>query len=320
MSSSTRASNTTEPDTDPLRRLPSAETPAQAGLPSAQQPGRGWFTLLLRRREAVAGGVIMLLMLAVALAAPWLATHEPTRLNPIERLQVPSEAHWFGTDDFGRDVYSQVIYGARTSLLVGGMVMVCSSLLGILLGLAAGYYRTLDNLLMRITDGLMAFPGIVLAIALMASLGPQVANVIIALSAVYMPRMARLIRSAVLVARELLYVEAARASGAPDRRIALKHILPNCIPPLIVQGTFIFAYAVLAEATLSFLGVGAPPYIPSWGNVISGGRLFLREAPWITLFPGIAIVVTCLGLNLFGDGLRDALDPRLRDVDAAPRS
>jgi peptide/nickel transport system permease protein len=262
----------------------------------------------------------MLLMVTIALAAPWISSHDPLRLNPIERLRAPSADHWFGTDEFGRDVYSQVIFGARTSLLVGGMVMVCSSLVGIILGLAAGYYRTLDNVLMRITDGLMAFPGIVLAIALMASLGPQVANVVIALSLVYMPRMARLIRSAVLVAREMPYVEAAKASGAADRHIALKHILPNCIPPLIVQGTFIFAYAVLAEATLSFLGVGAPPYIPSWGNVISGGRLFIREAPWISLFPGIAIVITCLGLNLFGDGLRDALDPRLRDVEAAPRA
>jgi peptide/nickel transport system permease protein len=275
---------------------------------------------LLSKGEAVAGGAIMLLLVMVALAAPWMATHDPLRLNPIERLRTPDATHWFGTDDFGRDVYSQVIYGARTSLLVGGMVMIGSSLIGIILGLVAGYYRTLDNLLMRVTDGLMAFPGIVLAIALMASLGPQVANVIIALSVVYMPRMARLIRSAVLVAREMPYVEAAKASGAADRHITLKHIFPNCIPPLIVQGTFIFAYAVLAEATLSFLGVGAPPYIPSWGNVISGGRLFIREAPWISLFPGVAIVITCLGLNLFGDGLRDALDPRLRDVEASPRA
>jgi peptide/nickel transport system permease protein len=319
MSSSIRASSTTERGADALGQAPAAPSHATTGMPSSHQHGPGWVARLLRRREAVAGGVLMLVMLVVALAAPWLATHDPTRLDPIERLRPPGHAHWLGSDDFGRDVYSQVLYGARTSLLVGGMVMVGSSLMGIILGLAAGYYRTLDNLLMRITDGLMAFPGIVLAIALMASLGPQVANVIIALSIVYMPRMARLIRSAALVAREMPYVEAARASGAPDRHIALKHILPNCIPPLIVQGTFIFAYSVLAEATLSFLGVGAPPYIPSWGNVISGGRLFIREAPWITLFPGIAIVVTCLGLNLFGDGLRDALDPRLRDVEASPR-
>lgn len=319
MSSSTRASSTTDPVIDAAGHLPAAETQTGEALSFPRNRRRGW-SVLLRRREAVAGGVIMLLMLVVALAAPWLATHEPTRLNPIDRLRPPGQAHWFGSDDFGRDVYSQVIYGARISLLVGGMVMVFSSLAGIILGLAAGYYRMLDNLLMRITDGLMAFPGIVLAIALMASLGPQVANVVIALSVVYMPRMARLIRSAVLVAREMPYVEAAKALGAPDRRITLQHILPNCIPPLIVQGTFIFAYSVLAEATLSFLGVGAPPYIPSWGNVISGGRLFIREAPWISLFPGIAIVITCLGLNLFGDGLRDALDPRLRDVDSAPRA
>jgi peptide/nickel transport system permease protein len=319
MSSSTRVSGTTDSGADRLRPTPSPQIPPGGGLPSPATSSQGWVIRLVRRGEAVAGGVVMLLMITIALVAPWITSHDPLRLNPIERLRAPSAVNWFGTDDFGRDVYSQVIFGARTSLLVGGMVMVCSSLMGIILGLAAGYYRALDNLLMRVTDGLMAFPGIVLAIALMASLGPQVANIVIALSVVYMPRMARLIRSAVLVAREMPYVEAARASGAADRHIALKHILPNCIPPLIVQGTFIFAYSVLAEATLSFLGVGAPPYIPSWGNVISGGRLFIREAPWISLFPGIAIVITCLGLNLFGDGLRDALDPRLRDVEASPR-
>jgi len=197
---------------------------------------------------------------------------------------------------------------------VGGAVMIFTSLIGVILGILAGYYDFLDNILMRIMDGLMAFPAMVMAIALMAFLGPSVLNVIIALSFIYMPRTARIIRSVVLVVREMVYVQAARALGARDLRITLKHILPNCIPPLIVQSTFIFAYSVLAEASLSFLGVGVPPDIPSWGNIISSGRLFMREAPWMTIFPGLAILMTCMALNLLGDGLRDALDPRMREI------
>ena len=192
--------------------------------------------------------------------------------------------------------------------------MLFTSLIGVILGILAGYYDFLDNVLMRIMDGLMAFPAMVMAIALMAVLGPSVLNVIIALSFIYMPRTARIIRSVVLVVREMVYVQAARALGARDLRITLKHILPNCVPPLIVQSTFIFAYSVLAEASLSFLGVGVPPYIPSWGNIISSGRLFIREAPWMSIFPGLAILMTCMALNLLGDGLRDALDPRMREI------
>lgn len=192
--------------------------------------------------------------------------------------------------------------------------MLFTSLVGVILGILAGYYDYLDNVLMRIMDGLMALPAMVMAIALMAVLGASVLNVIIALSFIYMPRTARIIRSVVLVVREMVYVQAARALGARDLRITIKHILPNCLPPLIVQSTFIFAYSVLAEASLSFLGVGVPPYIPSWGNIISSGRLFIREAPWIAIFPGLAILLTCLALNLLGDGLRDALDPRMREI------
>jgi len=192
--------------------------------------------------------------------------------------------------------------------------MLFTSLIGVILGIFAGYYDYLDNVLMRIMDGLMAFPAMVMAIALMAVLGPSVLNVIIALSFIYMPRTARIIRSVVLVVREMVYVQAARALGARNLRITLKHILPNCVPPLIVQSTFIFAYSILAEASLSFLGVGVPPYIPSWGNIISSGRLFIREAPWMSIFPGLAILMTCMALNLLGDGLRDALDPRMREI------
>jgi len=273
---------------------------------------------LLRSRGVWAGSVILACVLFIALGAPWLTSYDPMRLDVASRLLPPSASHLFGTDEFGRDVYSLTLYGSRISLLVGGSVMVLTSLIGIVLGLLAGYFRSLENLLMRIADGLMAFPAIVLAIAFMASLGPRVSNIIIALTIVYMPRTARITYGAVLVARELAYVEAARAAGARDFRVAFLHILPNCLAPLVVQGTFIFAYAVLAEATLSFLGVGAPPYIPSWGNVINAGGKLIKEAPWIALFPAMAITVTGLGLNLLGDALHDALDPRLRNL-ARPR-
>ncbi len=230
------------------------------------------------------------------------------------RLKGFTPSHLLGTDDFGRDVFSRIIFGTRVSLIVGGAVMLFTSLIGVILGILAGYYKFLDNILMRIMDGLMAFPAMVMAISLMAFLGPSVFNVIVALSFTYMPRTVQIIRSVVLIGREMPYVQAARALGARDLRIAIKHILPNCIPPLIVQATFIFAYSILAEASLSFLGVGVPPEIPSWGNIISSGRLFIREAPWLTIFPGVAILLTCLSLNLVGDGLRDALDPRMREI------
>jgi peptide/nickel transport system permease protein len=270
---------------------------------------------LLERRGMLAGTLILAGMLGIAVGAPWLTSYDPMRLDVASRLLAPSATHLFGTDEFGRDVYSLTLYGARISLFVGASVMLLTSIVGIVLGLIAGYFRSLENLVMRILDGLMAFPAIVLAIALMASLGPRVSNIIIALTIVYMPRTARIIYGAVLVARETPYVEAARAAGARDARIAFRHILPNCLAPVVVQGTFIFAYAVLAEAVLSFLGVGAPPYIPSWGNVINAGGKLIKEAPWIGLFPGVAIAVTGLGLNLLGDALHDLIDPRLRGLD-----
>jgi len=204
-------------------------------------------------------------------------------------------------------------------MIVGASVVGLSFVGGLLFGLIAGYYRRLDNPLMRIMDGLMAFPGIILAIALMASLGPSVLNVIFALGIVYVPRVARIVRGSVLVVRETLYVEAARALGGLDLRILGRHVLPNCLSPVIVQGTCIFAAAVLGEAALSFLGVGVPPQIPSWGNVLAEGRLYLQQAPWLTRFPGAAIMAGILGLNLFGDGLRDLLDPKLRGVHGAGR-
>jgi len=230
------------------------------------------------------------------------------------RLAAPGRAHWFGTDDVGRDVWSRVVYGARLSSLVGLAVVALSFVVGVACGLVAGYYRRLDNLVMRVMDGLMAFPAIVLAIALMAALGPSVVNVIVAIAVVYSPRVARVVRGSVLVIRETSYVEAARALGASDLTLIGRHVLPNCLSPVIVQASFVFAAAVLTEAALSFLGVGVPPWVPSWGNVLAEGRLYIQQAPWLVLYPGAAIMLTIFGLNLFGDGLRDLLDPKIRGL------
>jgi peptide/nickel transport system permease protein len=285
-------------------------------------PGEGtvsWLRVVLRRKVAVLGALLVAVNLLVALAAPIVAGRDPQTMDVKSRLSAPSAVHWLGTDDVGRDVWSRVVYGARLSMVVGGSVVLVACVFGLAFGLLGGYYRVLDNVLMRVMDGLMAFPGIILAIAMMASLGPSVVNIIIALGVVYVPRVARVVRGSVLVIRETPYVEAARALGVSDASIMLRHVLPNCLSPVIVQGTFIFAAAVLGEAALSFLGVGAPPFIPSWGNVLAEGRLYLQQAPWLTLFPSAAIMAMILGLNLFGDGLRDILDPRLRGVQGAAR-
>lgn len=282
-------------------------------------PGRLALKAFLRRRTAVLGAVLVIANVLVAALAPALARVDPEALDVRTRLSAPSARHWLGTDHVGRDAWSRVIYGARLSIVVGSAVVAVAFSAGIVFGLVGGYYRALDNALMRMMDGLMAFPGIILAIALMASLGPSVVNVIVALGIVYVPRVARIVRGSVLVVRETPYVEAARALGIPDARILLRHVLPNCLSPVIVQVTFIFAAAVLGEAALSFLGVGVPPQVPSWGNVLAEGRLYLQQAPWLTLFPGGAIMASILGLNLFGDGLRDLLDPRLRGVTGATR-
>jgi len=292
--------------------------PAVGGAPAAAPKWLG-VRVFLRRKTAVFGVVLVVVNLLVALSAPALSRWDPQALDVKSRLSAPSAAHWFGTDDVGRDAWSRVIYGARLSMLVGGSVVVLSFVGGLFFGLLGGYYRALDDVLMRVMDGLMAFPGIILAIALMAALGPSVINVVFALGVVYVPRVARIVRGSVLVIRETPYVEAARALGIPDVRILLLHVLPNCLSPVIVQGTFIFAAAVLGEAALSFLGVGVPPQIPSWGNVLSEGRLYIQQAAWLTLFPGAAIMLSILGLNLFGDGLRDLLDPKLRGVQGAAR-
>ncbi len=274
-----------------------------------------WLVLLSRRKITLIGAVIMVAIGALALLAPFVAG-DPERMDVAARLIRPSPGHWFGTDDVGRDVLSRVVYGARLSLLVGSAVVALSFVLGVGSGVVAGYFRALDNVVMRVMDGLMAFPAIILAIALMASLGPSVTNVIVAIGIVYAPRMARVVRGSVLVIRETSYVEAGRALGASDVWLIGRHILPNCLSPVIVQGSFVFAAAVLTEAALSFLGVGVPPYVPSWGNILSEGRLYLQQAPWLVLYPGAAIMLTILGLNLFGDGLRDLLDPKIRGLSS----
>jgi peptide/nickel transport system permease protein len=286
--------------------------------PARPRP-RPWLLLLLRRKVTLVGAVLVALNVLVAVLAPALARWDPQLLDVKARLAAPTAAHWFGTDDVGRDVWSRVIYGARLSMVVGLSVVLFSFAAGIVFGLIGGYYRRLDDVLMRVMDGLMAFPGIILAIALMASLGPSLVNVIVALGVVYVPRVARIVRGSVLVIRETPYVEAALALGAPDWIVLCRHVLPNCLSPVIVQGTFIFAAAVLGEAALSFLGVGVPPQIPSWGNVLAEGRLYLQQAPWLTLFPGAAIMACILGFNLFGDGLRDLLDPKLRGIRGGGR-
>ena len=284
-----------------------------AAVLTAAIPARPtWRRHAVQNRNIVVGAAILAVVILAALLAGVISTHDPRRLNPAQRLKAPSAANLLGTDEFGRDVFSLVLHGAQVSLLVGATTMILTSLWGIVIGLIAGYYRRVDMALMRVMDGLMAFPAILLAIALMAARGPGIGNVIFALSVVYTPRTAMLIRSTVLTLRELDYVQAARALGQRDRGIALRHILPNCTAPLLVQGSFVFAYAILAEAILGFLGVGVPPYVPSWGNVIASGKNVIREAFWVSLFPGLALTLAGLSLNLLGDGLRDTLDPRRR--------
>ena len=267
---------------------------------------------LLHHRLFMTGLTLFALVVLMALSANVLAPHLPNQNNFRYRLGAPTGVFLLGTDGFGRDVLSRVIHGARVSLRIGLMVVVMNAILGTLIGAGAGSVRALDNVVMRVMDGLMAFPAILLAIALAATLGSSEANVVIALTIAYTPRTARIVRASVLVVRELDYVQAALAAGAGYLRILFRHILANSLAPLIVQLTFIFAVSILAEAVLSFIGVGPPPPAPTWGNVIAEGRNYIREAPWISLFPGVAIGITVLGLNLLGDGLRDVLDPRIK--------
>jgi peptide/nickel transport system permease protein len=290
-----------------------------AGSMAAGATDRGTKTLgceFLRRlwgnRLAVSGFVLLAVVLAAALLADVLSSRDPLTMIVKERMLPPSAQHLMGTDNFGRDIFSRVLHGARLSLGVGSGVMLLTVGVGVLFGLLSGYSPRLDGPIMRVMDAMMAFPAILFGIAIMAVLGPKTINVVVALSVVYAPRTVRIVRASVLAIRQLDYIEAVRAQAAGHLRILFRHILPNCLSPLVVQATFNFAYAVLAEASLSFVGAGAPPPTPSWGNILSEGRIYMQTASWITIFPGLAIAVTVLGLNLAGDGLRDVLDPRMK--------
>jgi peptide/nickel transport system permease protein len=270
------------------------------------------FRSLLARRGFLLGAALVGAVLVAAVCAHWLAPFDPVRNNYRYRLGEPNDVFLLGTDRYGRDVLSRILFGARVSLGIGFAVAVASGLAGGLAGLAAGWWRRADAWIMRVMDGLMAFPGVLLAIALAATLGPSEVTVVVALTVAYAPRTARVMRGAVLVARSQDYVEAARAVGARTGRILARHILPACTAPLVVQQTYVFAVAILAEAVLSFVGVGPPPPAPTLGSIIADGRDAMVEAPWVMLCPGVAIAMLVLGLNLLGDGLRDALDPRMR--------
>lgn len=262
-----------------------------------------------RRPIGLAAAAVLVAVILAAASAPLWVPHSPTNIEPVQRLQPPSLAHPFGTDHFGRDIFSRVVYGARVSLIVGFAVALVTTVLGIVAGLLAGYYRRVDNVLMRVVDGVMAFPAILLAIALVAALGGSLVNLVAALSFAFWPIMTRVVRSSTLQLREMQFVEAAKATGTRDATVLFSHVLPNALTPIIVQATFIFAEAVLAEAALSFLGLGIEPPTPTWGNMLGESRTFLSNAPWFSVFPGVAIVITVLALNVFGDMLRDLLDP-----------
>lgn len=271
-----------------------------------------WVRLLLENRAVVAALGFLLIILLMAIFAPLIAPVDPNFVNPADRLDPPSEAAWFGTDDLGRDVFSRVVYGARISLLVGLTVMVGATVIGSVIGLLAGFYQRLDMVLMRFMDGLESFPSILLAIAIMATLGAATENVIIALSVVYAPNIARMVRGTTLMNRRQTFVESARAIGMRDFTIMHRYVFRNSLSPLIVQCTFVVAFAILTEASLSFLGAGVPPDTATWGSIVSSGQPRLQQAWWISVFPGIFLFATVLAANVIGDGLRDALDPRSR--------
>ncbi|HYI15519.1 MAG TPA: ABC transporter permease, partial [Thermomicrobiales bacterium] len=274
---------------------------------------RSWFRLMLASPAALASCAFIAIVALAAIFSPLIVPYDPRFIDPAIRLLPPSLAHLLGTDELGRDIFSRLIEGGRVSLLVGAAVTFVSATVGTLLGVVAGFYRRVDPVIMRVMDGFMAFPGILLAIAVVISLGPRTSSIILALSLVYIPTVARLMRSTTLVIRELPYIESARSIGQTDLRILWRYVLANSVSPLIVQCTFIAAYAILAEASLSFLGAGGDPEAPSWGNMLRDGQRLLGPAWWIAVAPGTMLFLTVLALNLIGDALRDALDPRTRE-------
>jgi peptide/nickel transport system permease protein len=267
---------------------------------------------LAAHRSFRIGLVLVTILVLCAIIGPMLTGIDPTAMSIRSRFKPPSARFPFGTDQYGRDILTRVLHGGRLSLSIGFSVALLSGAFGALIGVAAGYFRALDPYVMRLMDALMAFPAILLAIGIGAALGSQASSIVVALAVAYVPRTARIVRASVLVIREMEYLQAARVSGAGDLHIIVKHVLPNSLGPLIVQLTFVFAYAILAEAALSFLGIGPPPPAPSWGNIIAEGRDYSVEAWWVMLFPGLAVSLAALGMNLLGDGLRDVLDPRLK--------
>lgn len=284
-----------------------AEAPPPAT--AIRKPKAIW--VAIRRNPTIFFGTLVLALLALmAILAPLIAS-DPLRMATAQRLRPPSEAWWFGTDQFGRDVYARTIYGARVSLIVGITVALAASAIGLVIGLVCGYFRTVDGIVMRVMDGIMAIPSILLAIALITLTRPGLVIVLVAIVIPEVPRIVRLVRSVVLSIREQPYIESAIAGGTRGFKLLFKHILPNTVAPLIVQATYVCASAMLVEASLSFLGAGVPPEIPSWGNIISQGRSFFQIAPWSILIPGAFLTVTILAVNILGDGLRDRLDPRL---------
>jgi peptide/nickel transport system permease protein len=287
---------------------PAAPLPLADEAGAAKPPRRSY----LRKHPSVAiGGFLLLAMIFIAVFAPLLFTVDPTAISTARRTRVPSELYWFGTDMLGRDIYSRVVYGARVSLIVGFSVAILASVVGLAIGLFSGFVRWADGIVMRIIDGMMSIPPILLAIALMALTRGSVGNVIIAITVAEIPRVARLVRSVVLSLREQPYVEAAISNGARVPRIIWKHILPNTIAPMTVQATYICASAMIIEAILSFIGAGVPPATPSWGNIMAEGRALWQVRPHIVFFPALFLSITVLAVNLLGDGLRDSLDPRL---------
>jgi peptide/nickel transport system permease protein len=285
---------------------------AVLAAPRSVSPTWQRFRAALRRHPtAIVGALVLMAMVLIAVLAPWLGTTDPLALSPVERLRPPSGEHWFGTDMLGRDVYSRVIYGSRISMTVGVAVAALSIAIGLAIGLVTGFVRWLDAVVMRVMDGLMSIPSVLLAIALMALTKASVGNVIVAITLAEVPRVVRLVRSLVLSLREQPYVEAAVAAGTNLPLILLRHILPNTVAPLLVQGTYICASAMITEALLSFIGAGTPPNVPSWGNIMAEARSMFQLAAYLIYFPGVFLSLTVLAVNLLGDGMRDALDPRL---------
>jgi peptide/nickel transport system permease protein len=294
--------------------LPPPGVNAAAAMPDILPPvkqKKGFIGFLRRNPTIAIGGFLVLSMVFVAVFAPFLFTKDPTALAPVLRTREPSAQWWFGTDMLGRDVYSRVLYGTRVSLTVGFSVAILASLAGLTIGLISGFIRVADSIIMRVMDGMMSIPPILLAIALMALTRGSVGNVILAITIAEIPRVSRVVRGVVLSLREQPYVDAAVASGTRTPMIILRHILPNTLAPLTVQATYICASAMITEAILSFIGAGTPPIIPSWGNIMAEGRALWQVKPYIVFFPAVFLSITVLAVNLLGDGLRDALDPRM---------